>query len=835
MAGRRVHRWFLVLLCMGCGAAAWGQENQLLNCEFDEGLTSWARYGTTGYDWSVVQGAHLSGQNALLLDVTNPAATTSIGAAQGGLQFENSKTYPIGVTAKADKEREMVILIQLYKPEGPTWVDIFLQRVQLTTTAQTFVFDFTYMDDTMTSHPAWEADIYFMLKGAWWSMAGDGLVSKVWIDRVHVGEQPPLMDSTMLTVTAPDPTDGAVIDPTVPTLKWKAGDWAVTHQVYFSDDLAAVQGGQVEPVSTTQPSLTVGAAAPYPTGLTPGTLYYWRVDEVNDVESGSPWPGPVWNFLVRPTTAWRPDPPDGARFIEADRTLTWQASTKIMFHKIYFGSSMDALGPAAPVSGMSLETEFDPGPLQPGTTYYWRVDEMQQTGMTVAGKVWQFTTAAEAGGLQAEYFTNADLAGEPALTRIDPQINFDWGNGSEAGTYSPDPGIPGDGFSARWTGELEVDLTDTYVFSITANNGFRLWLEGRLIIDFWDNPTTDSRRSAPIPLTAGKTYSLRMDYYEGTGAALAQLFWESAVQNQTSARIPQLVPAGAFQLPVKAHSPQPANGAVDTVWSLDLTWVAGSRAVEHQVYFGDDAQAVADANTTTAGIYQGTQADTTFTVNDLEWGRTYYWRVDEVNEADPAGLWPGTVWEFTTADFIPVDDFESYNDEEDQGTRIYETWLDGWFDDSSGSQVGYTDPPFAEQTIVHGGDQSMPVHYDNSKSPFYSQIERAFAPVENWTGHNLSTLVLYIRGRATNAPASLFVALEDQAGHRTFVQHADSAPVTGIQWAEWRVPLSDFTGVNPAQVKKLYLRLGDPAQPTPGGTGLLYVDDIRVVAAPGGQ
>jgi hypothetical protein len=323
-----------------------------------------------------------------------------------------------------------------------------------------------------------------------------------------------------------------------------------------------------------------------------------------------------------------------------------------------------------------------------------------------------------------------------------------------------------------------------------------------------------------------------MEYKEGTGVALAQLYWESAVQNKTSARIRQLVPDGALSLPRRAHSPQPDNGAVGTPWSLDLTWTAGPGATQHRVYFGDDAQAVAQADTSTADIYQGVQAGTTFAVSDLEWGRSYFWRVDEVNAA---GVLPGAVWSFTTADYMTVEDFESYNDEEGQGTRIYETWIDGWFDSSSGSQTGYTDPPFAELKTVHGGGQAMPLLYDNSQSPFFSQVVREFAPTEDWTVHNLGALVLYVRGKSANAPAPLFVGLEDAAGHKTFVRHPDSAPVTTPAWAEWRVPLSDFTGVNPAQVKKMYLRLGELTNPAAGGTGLLFADDIRVAVAPAGQ
>jgi hypothetical protein len=838
MGSRQIRRWFIVLVCGAWAAAAWGQDNQLLNYEFDQGTNSWGRYDggvATGFTSTVVQGARLSGPNALLLNVVD-TSVASIGVSQGNLKFTKGQTYQVGVTAKADREREMIILIQLYKPEGPSWIDIVLEHVKLTTKAQTFVFEYTHNDDSMADHPTWQANIFFMLKGAWWSMVGDTQVSKVWMDCPFVGEQPALQASLTTQAFLPEPADGAVIDPTVVTLKWKPGDLAVTHQVYFSDDPVPIQAGTVAPVSTALPSLAVGGAAPYANGLTPGTLYWWRVDEVNNVTASSPWAGSLWNFLVRPPTSWRPDPPDNARFVETNRKLSWSIGKGSFFNTVYFGLSAEAVNdPAAagtlvanPLQG---NLQYDPGPLQPGTTYFWRVDQFQQTG-TVRGNTWRFTTAAAVEGLQAEYFDNPDLAGDPAITRSDPNINFNWGNGTEQGINSPDAKIPVDNFSARWTGEVEADVTDTYVFSVTANNGFRLWLDGRLIIDYWGNTTTDTRRSAPVPLTAGQTCTLRMEYTEGTGVALAQLYWESAVQNKTNARIRQTIPAGALQPPRKAHSPQPDSGAVGTAWSLDLTWTAGNGATQHRVYFGDDAQAVAQADTSTATIYQGTQAGTTFAVSDLEWGRSYFWRVDEVNDA---GVLAGAVWSFTTADYMPVDDFESYNDEEGQGTRVYETWLDGWFDSSSGSQVGYTDPPFAELKIVHGGGQSMPLLYDNSKSPFFSQVVREFSPAQDWTVHNLGTLVLYVRGKTANAPAPLFVGLEDAAGHKAFVRHPDSTPVTTPAWAEWRIPLRDFTGVNPAKITKVYLRLGELTNPAAGGTGLLFVDDIRVAVTPAGQ
>ena len=192
-----------------------------------------------GFTVSVVPSARLSGPNAALIDVTD-ASVASIGIAQGNLKFERGKKYPVGLMAKADKPREMVILIQLYKPEGPTWTDIVLQHVSLTTEPQTFVFEYTHNDDSMADHPAWAADMYLMLKGQWWPMAGDTVASKVWVDRVHVGQQPPLADSRIRSASSPAPAQDAGDVSCDTGLKWTPGEFAGTHDVYFGKAFADV-------------------------------------------------------------------------------------------------------------------------------------------------------------------------------------------------------------------------------------------------------------------------------------------------------------------------------------------------------------------------------------------------------------------------------------------------------------------------------------------------------------------------------------------------------------------------------------------------------------------
>ena len=196
-------------------------------------------------------------------------------------------------------------------------------------------------------------------------------------------------------------------------------------------------------------------------------------------------------------------------------------------------------------------------------------------------------------------------------------------------------------------------------------------------------------------------------------------------------------------VPVQARSPQPATAATGVSVSTTLNWRPGREAGSHKVFFGTDPNAVANGTATAKTV-----TDHSFTPASLLFGTTYYWRVDEVNTV----TYPGDVWSFTTQEFAAVDDFESYNDTDN---RIYDSWIDGLTDGKSGSTVGYMAAPFAEQTIVHGGKQSMPLAYDNSKTPFYSETTRDLGTAQDWTGNGATHMDLWFRGYP--APTSFAV------------------------------------------------------------------------------
>jgi beta-glucosidase len=127
--------------------------------------------------------------------------------------------------------------------------------------------------------------------------------------------------------------------------------------------------------------------------------------------------------------------------------------------------------------------------------------------------------ASALSGLQGEYFANKTLSGTPALTRSDSTIDFDWGTGS------PDPSLPADGFSARWTGTLTAPATAAYTFGATSDDGSRIYLDGKLIADNWGDHGVSTVKSSPVQLTAGEPHSLKVEYYENAGGASVSIGW----------------------------------------------------------------------------------------------------------------------------------------------------------------------------------------------------------------------------------------------------------------------------------------------------------------------
>ncbi len=642
---------------------------------------------------------------------------------------------------------------------------------------------------------------------------------------------------------APIPKHSTTIKTTSQVLQWSPGDSAVSHEVYFGQSLEQVAAATPADIGVfvgrlAVRTLVVGTGSgPYPQGLTPGATYYWRVDEVNDANPNSLWKGEVWSFSVQPLTAWKPYPPDGMRHVDPNQDLSWEDGLGAVYNTVYVGRSFDEVNNATADGTIAMGPVHDPGPLALDTTYYWRVDQyVTPANVTRKGPVWSLTTRGPGGGVKAQYFDGRNLSGTPVLTQIEGSIDHAWG-GEIAGGLA-------DNVSARWTADLEAPFTETYNLITTSDDGVRLWLDGRMIVDNWTDHGTTSN-VAKVDLIAGQIYSVRMEFYEGEGSAVAKLSWESPTLPR------QIIPQGWLQLALWATSPSPANGETQAPPTPMLRWSAGDEATNHDVYFGADSAAVTAATPADAGVYGGRQAVDAVTYNPgpLEWNKTYYWRVDEVNLANPESPWKGRVWSFTTANFVVIDDFEVYTN--DSPNRLFQTWVDGlgyskdlyfpngYGGNSTGAAVGhdvwnsqsaYFGGSIVETKDVHGGYQAMPLYYDNTATPYDSEAQRTWSTAQDWTVNGVTDLVLYARGKADNAPAPLYIAVEDSAGHVAIVTHADSATATAKDWAEWKIPLSDLANakVTLTAVKKMCIGVGSRNAAAAGGAGVVFIDDIRL-------
>jgi len=267
-------------------------------------------------------------------------------------------------------------------------------------------------------------------------------------------------------------------------------------------------------------------------------------------------------------------------------------------------------------------------------------------------------------------------------------------------------------------------------------------------------------------------------------------------------------------IPVTAEDPYPANGAAGVSPDVTLGWTAGREAALHEIHLGTDVQAVADSTTPVDTVSQATYAP------NLQPDTTYYWRVVEVNDAESPSAWSSPVWSFSTAQYVVVDDFESYG--QLSPNKVYQTWVDGlgfsadkYFPDGysgngTGAIIGH-DPavgPIMEYTIVHGGHRSMPLSYDGP-----SETTRTFQPARDWTRGAVETLVLFFLGESTNVSGELYVKINGVE-----VPYSGSAgDLTAAEWKQWNIDLPAAAGLG--AVGTLTIGIS-------GGQGILYIDDI---------
>jgi len=451
--------------------------------------------------------------------------------------------------------------------------------------------------------------------------------------------------------------------------------------------------------------------------------------------------------------ASNPIPADGAYHEDTWVTLSWKPGDFAASHNVYLGDNFDDVNEATRDSDVFRGNQdlafyiagFPGYPYPDGlvnsTTYYWRIDEVNEADPNSPwkGDVWSFMVPPKT----AYYPVPADGA---ELVPVNEKLTWTPGYGAKMHT---------------------VYIGEDYD---TVNEATGGTASGTVSY----NPGT---------LMLAKTYYWRVDEFDGSVTHKGDV-WSFTTEGAVT-------------------GPNPVDGALDVKPSVILNWVAGAVAASHEVYFGSDADAVANA-TKASPEYKGPKAlgDESYEPGRLLLGMTYYWRIDEVNSVNPDSPWAGKVWSFTTSDFFVIDDFEDYDANENQ---IWFSWHDGlgygtpgtadyYAGNGTGAAVGDENTlSYTEETIVHGGNQSMPVVFDNNKQGYskYSVVEHTLADQRDWTEEGVTELSLWFRGY----PGSVGSFVEAPVGTYTMTgSGADIWNVNGVEADEFHFAYKMLTG-----------------------------------------
>lgn len=516
--------------------------------------------------------------------------------------------------------------------------------------------------------------------------------------------------------------------------------------------------------------------------------------------------------------------------VELDVVLSWSPVEQDLTYELYFGTDFNEVNDATTGISMDVNT-YDPGLLDYAQTYYWRVDGVTDSE-TLKGIVWSFTA-------------------EPYSVVISEEdLNVTASSYDE--DHTPTFLIDGSG------------LTDM-AHSIDVDD---MWISGESDEEIWLLFEFDAIQKMDKMLIWNSNYSL--ESFLGLGVKDVNILYSLDGDNWTvlaeNARIPQapgqdnydtpkelefgLVPVKYVKidaleswstsrsqcslsevqflsLPLQARYPTPADGAVDVGAETELQWRPGREAAGHCLYLSADQNDVAN----------GIAPSTTLTTNrsplsdyDVTLGETYYWRVDEVNQAEVPAVCEGPVWSFTTPEVILVGGFESYPSEEAQ---IWHSWSDGY---------GYTYPDPGSHGNGTGalvdwnvdsartGAGCMQFDYDNSgqtKNAYnekntaeYSELTRTLG--QDWSVFGLQTLSLAFMGQSENS-GSFYMKINDSK----FVYERDNGNISQSVWRIWNIDLTSL-GDSLEDVETLTLGIeGEDAE------GQLLIDDIELYSQAG--
>ncbi len=534
------------------------------------------------------------------------------------------------------------------------------------------------------------------------------------------------------------------------------------------------------------------------------------------------------------TRAASPVPEDGLTDVPRDIFISWVPGDFAYSHNLYLGTSFEDVNSAGEDSpllvGPGLDVnEFDPGRLEFGETYYWRIDEVNAPPDTTTfkGLIWSFTVEPSVYPILGENITVTASSQTPGQgpentindSGLDPN---DMHSTVTAAMWLTAAGAAGPAWIQYEFNNI-YELDQLKVWNYNGQSA----LSGLGARDVTIEYSTDGTNWAQLGDTiefpkASGTSDYASDITVDFNCTPVKLVKINPVSNWFPV-FPQygLSEIRFLYVPVQARLADPADGATGVAIDTTVSWRSGRESAEHKVYVSGDRQAVVNGTAPVAVISGDLSPSSIGRIEygplSLELGSTYYWRVDEVNGPD---IWQGDIWSFTTSEYLVVEDFESYNDipAGDEGSNlIYLTWVDGYDNPSvNGSTMGYSTSASMEKDTVHGGRQSAPVMYDNTSASL-SEVTVSLSDIpigRDWTVGSPATLSLWFYGDPNNNSTMDRMYIKVKGVKRT----CDS-DLAQAQWQEFSVDLASL-GIDLGNVTSLTIGFES------GGSGIVFIDDI---------
>lgn len=540
---------------------------------------------------------------------------------------------------------------------------------------------------------------------------------------------------------------------------------------------------------------------------------------------------------INADVASSPVPETEAVDVLRDTMLSWEPSDLAGTHNLYLGASFEDVNGATVPTAAGLDVNsFDPGRLEFGQTYFWRVDEVNATPdkAVFKGEIWSFT--AEPYSIQIPGDTIAVTASSYSNEFSMPEKVIDGSGLGPDGTCAITPETMWFTTSPDMDPWIQFEFDDLKkldTMSIWNSNGAAESAIGWGIKDVVIETSQDGdnwtvlegvsqlNRAPGLPtyaqpdviaLNGIPARFVRLDIGSNWGGILMSYSLSEVQFNM---------------IPAQARTPEPASGATGVQPGDTVTWRAGREAAEHSVYISTDANAVADG--TAPSVTTATNALDLGTLG-LDLGDTYYWRVDEVNDAEETPVWAGPVWNLSIVSAVVVDDFEDYGNL--SPNRPFQTWLDGFGysadeffpvgypGNGTGSGIGhdiwslssphYDGDIMETASVINGSSQSLPLYFDNASGA--SQTDRTFDVPQDWTLGGVTTLSIAVRGDLSLSANTLHAEIN---GTKVSYDGDLSVPI----WRLWLVDLTAL-GINLANVTTLSLSVEGP------GSGMILLDDI---------